>query len=39
MTITAWYMDDVEGDQRLPHKTDPVQDVSLDQLTALGVIS
>lgn len=37
MTISAWYMDNVEGDQRLPHKTD--ETVSLDQLAALGVIS
>jgi len=38
MTITAWYMDDVEGDQRLPHKTEPLQPVSVEELAALGVL-
>ena len=39
MTITAWYMDDSSEDQRLPHKTDPVQEVSLEKLAKLGVLS
>eukprot|EP00600_Ochromonadales_sp_CCMP1393_P006508 CAMPEP_0174975918 /NCGR_PEP_ID=MMETSP0004_2-20121128/12719_1 /TAXON_ID=420556 /ORGANISM="Ochromonas sp., Strain CCMP1393" /LENGTH=178 /DNA_ID=CAMNT_0016226841 /DNA_START=54 /DNA_END=590 /DNA_ORIENTATION=- len=37
MTITAWYMDNEEGDQRLPHKADG-GDVSLDLIAKLGVI-
>jgi 1,2-dihydroxy-3-keto-5-methylthiopentene dioxygenase len=40
MAIQAWYMDDKDDvDQREPHKTDPVQPVSVDQLDALGVLS
>jgi hypothetical protein len=39
MTIEAWYMDDSDEDQRLPHKTDPVQSVSVETLAALGVIT
>jgi hypothetical protein len=38
--VEAWIMDDCEGDQRLPHKTEPVQMVSAeDLLTATGVES
>jgi 1,2-dihydroxy-3-keto-5-methylthiopentene dioxygenase len=40
MAIQAWYMDDKDDvDQREPHKTDPVQPVSVDQLASLGVLS
>jgi 1,2-dihydroxy-3-keto-5-methylthiopentene dioxygenase len=39
MTISAWLMDDdTEADQRLPHRTDPVQEVSKDKLVSLGVL-
>jgi len=36
--VQAWFMDDSKDDQRLPHKTDPVQMVSLEQLAAIGVL-
>ena len=39
MPIEAWYMDDSNEDQRLPHKTDPVEPVPLADLAALGVLS
>ena len=39
MTIEAWYMDDSEEDQRLPHKTNPVQPVSTEILDELGVLT
>jgi 1,2-dihydroxy-3-keto-5-methylthiopentene dioxygenase len=39
MTIEAWYMDSSDEDQRLPHKTDPVQPVSLETLALLGVLA
>ena len=40
MTIKAWYMDDkTEVDQREPHKTDPIQEVSKTKLDELGVLS
>eukprot|EP00918_Siedleckia_nematoides_P073789 GHVU01161159.1.p1 GENE.GHVU01161159.1~~GHVU01161159.1.p1 ORF type:complete len:182 (-),score=32.90 GHVU01161159.1:675-1220(-) len=32
--VRAWYMDDKDDDQRLPHQTDPLQLVSLDDLKA-----
>ena len=38
MTITAWYMDSEEGDQRLPHKRAEDADVSLEVLEKLGVL-
>lgn len=38
MTITAWYMDDKEGDQRLPHKREGDSEVSLETLAKLGVL-
>ncbi len=39
MTIRAWYMDnDVEADQRAPHRIDDNHDVSLDVLESLGVL-
>ncbi|KAI5347799.1 hypothetical protein L3X38_000686 [Prunus dulcis] len=37
--IQAWYMDDSDEDQRLPHHREPKEFVSLDQLTELGVLS
>ncbi|KAK8949066.1 1,2-dihydroxy-3-keto-5-methylthiopentene dioxygenase 2 [Platanthera zijinensis] len=37
--IQAWYMDDIEGDQRLPHHREPKQFVSIDRLSELGVLS
>lgn len=38
MTITAWYMDDKEDDQRLAHKRDGDSEVTLDVLAKLGVL-
>ncbi|KAL6194921.1 hypothetical protein ACLB2K_035996 [Fragaria x ananassa] len=37
--IQAWYMDDSDEDQRLPHHREPKEFVSLDQLAELGVLS
>ncbi|GMN46774.1 hypothetical protein TIFTF001_015948 [Ficus carica] len=37
--IQAWYMDDSDEDQRLPHHRNPKEFVSLDQLDELGVLS
>ncbi|XP_022955419.1 1,2-dihydroxy-3-keto-5-methylthiopentene dioxygenase 2-like [Cucurbita moschata] len=37
--IQAWYMDDTEEDQRLPHHLEPKQYLSLQQLDELGVLS
>ncbi|CAM8887442.1 unnamed protein product [Rhodiola kirilowii] len=37
--IQAWYMDESDEDQRLPHHKDPKEYVSLDELAALGVLS
>ncbi|KAJ9700441.1 hypothetical protein PVL29_005978 [Vitis rotundifolia] len=37
--LQAWYMDDSDEDQRLPHHRDPKEFVSLDQLAKLGVLS
>ena len=39
MPIEAWYMDGSDEDQRLPHKTDPVEPVPIADLAALGVLS
>ncbi|EGD76439.1 1,2-dihydroxy-3-keto-5-methylthiopentene dioxygenase 3 [Salpingoeca rosetta] len=36
--VAAWYMDDADTDQRLPHKTDPVKEVSVEDLKDLGVL-
>lgn len=36
--VLAWYMDDGPGDQRLPHKPDNCEEVSLDMLASLGVL-
>lgn len=36
--VSAWYMDGSKEDQRAPHKTDPLQPVSLEELKALGVL-
>ncbi|MCD9558573.1 hypothetical protein HAX54_015978 [Datura stramonium] len=37
--IQAWYMDDSDADQRLPHHREPKEFVSLDKLAELGVLS
>ncbi|KAK9676546.1 hypothetical protein RND81_11G084400 [Saponaria officinalis] len=37
--IQAWYMDDSNDDQRLPHHKEPKEFVSLEQLDELGVTS
>ncbi|KAK4800783.1 hypothetical protein SAY86_021270 [Trapa natans] len=37
--LQAWYMDDSNEDQRLPHHREPKQFVSLEQLAKLGVLS
>ncbi len=37
--VNAWYMDDKDGDQRLPHKKLPNEDVSLIQLEKLGILA
>uniref|UniRef100_A0A803KW86 Acireductone dioxygenase n=1 Tax=Chenopodium quinoa TaxID=63459 RepID=A0A803KW86_CHEQI len=37
--IQAWYMDDSDEDQRLPHHKEPKQFVSLKHLDDLGVLS
>uniref|UniRef100_M1DBY9 Acireductone dioxygenase n=2 Tax=Solanum tuberosum TaxID=4113 RepID=M1DBY9_SOLTU len=37
--IEAWYMDDSDDDQRLPHYREPKKFVSLDKLAKLGVLS
>ncbi|XP_061089420.1 acireductone dioxygenase [Conger conger] len=36
--IEAWYLDECNGDQRLPHKCDPNKPVSLEELKQLGVL-
>jgi 1,2-dihydroxy-3-keto-5-methylthiopentene dioxygenase len=38
MTITAWYMDSEEADQRAPHRLEGDSNVSLDLLAKLGVL-
>jgi len=37
--IEAWYMDDSEEDQRLPHHREPKEFLSLEKLKELGVVS
>ncbi|KAL9240844.1 hypothetical protein vseg_015020 [Gypsophila vaccaria] len=37
--IQAWYMDDSNDDQRLPHHKEPKEFISLEQLDELGVTS
>lgn len=37
MGLEAWYMDGSEEDQRRPHRLEPHQPVSLEQLKELGV--
>ena len=37
--IQAWYMDDSDEDQRLPHHREPKQFVSIDRLAELGIFS
>jgi 1,2-dihydroxy-3-keto-5-methylthiopentene dioxygenase len=39
MTITAWYFDNIEGDQRLPHRCEPNQEVDLSVIESLGILS
>jgi len=36
--VAAWYMDDSEEDQRLPHQQVPNKEVTLEQLRTLGVL-
>ena len=36
--VRAWYMDSLPGDQRLPHRSEGSQEVSLDKLAELGVL-
>eukprot|EP00252_Welwitschia_mirabilis_P019614 TRINITY_DN458_c0_g1_i2.p2 TRINITY_DN458_c0_g1~~TRINITY_DN458_c0_g1_i2.p2 ORF type:complete len:192 (+),score=25.08 TRINITY_DN458_c0_g1_i2:231-806(+) len=36
--LEAWYMDESDGDQRLPHHCNPPRYVSLDELAELGVL-
>lgn len=36
--IQAWYLDDNEEDQKLPHHKDPKEFVSLDKLAGLCVL-
>ncbi|XP_056151746.1 acireductone dioxygenase [Lampris incognitus] len=38
MPVEAWYMDNSDGDQRLPHRRDPNQPVSPEELQKLGVL-
>lgn len=35
--VNAWYMDESDADQRLPHQSEPPEPVSLKQLEELGV--
>jgi len=35
--VRAWVYDDAEGDPRLPHQTEPIQFVSLQVLSTIGV--
>ncbi|CAN6299366.1 unnamed protein product [Urochloa humidicola] len=37
--IEAWYMDDSQEDQRLPHHREPKEFIPLDKLSELGIIS
>ncbi|CAL8271786.1 unnamed protein product [Merluccius merluccius] len=37
MTLDAWYMDESDADPRLPHRLEPTQPVSPDQLRQIGV--
>jgi 1,2-dihydroxy-3-keto-5-methylthiopentene dioxygenase len=37
--IQAWYMDDSDEDQRLPHHPEPKELIPLDKLKELGVVS
>eukprot|EP00056_Hartaetosiga_gracilis_P021749 m.26155 g.26155 ORF g.26155 m.26155 type:complete len:176 (-) comp9246_c0_seq2:220-747(-) len=36
--VQAWYMDDSNEDQREHHKTDPVKEVGVPELEAIGVL-
>lgn len=37
MDLEAWYLDSNEDDQRKPHRQNPNQPVSMEQLKTLGV--
>ncbi|XP_046893061.1 1,2-dihydroxy-3-keto-5-methylthiopentene dioxygenase isoform X1 [Hypomesus transpacificus] len=37
MALDAWYIDDSDEDQRMPHKLNPNQPVSLEDLQKLGI--
>lgn len=39
MTITAWYMDSSEEDQRCPHKLEGAEEIKLTDLDKYGVLS
>lgn len=39
VTIEAWYMDDLDTDQRLPHRCEPNEPCSLAALRKLGVLA
>ena len=39
MTITAWYMDASEEDQRSPHKLEGAEEIKLSDLDKYGVLS
>eukprot|EP00245_Coleochaete_scutata_P001071 TRINITY_DN112_c0_g1_i1.p1 TRINITY_DN112_c0_g1~~TRINITY_DN112_c0_g1_i1.p1 ORF type:complete len:198 (-),score=58.69 TRINITY_DN112_c0_g1_i1:704-1297(-) len=36
--VDAWYMDNLDSDQRLPHRFEPNQAVSMEKLADLGVL-
>eukprot|EP01147_Barroeca_monosierra_P004909 gene4909-6910_t len=36
--VQAWVMDTSDADQRLPHKTEPVQPITVEDLRELGVL-
>ena len=36
--VSAWLFDGVPGDQRLPHKREGSQEISLEKLAELGVL-
>eukprot|EP00043_Microstomoeca_roanoka_P007710 m.74403 g.74403 ORF g.74403 m.74403 type:complete len:174 (-) comp13942_c0_seq1:514-1035(-) len=36
--VSAWFMDSSDADQRLPHKTEPLEEVSVEDLQQVGVL-